>query len=109
MRTFKRKGFKTYTDVLSSPNQLSKEKVSTKFIYYSKEEVRSRFLRAYVGKVIVSGPTFNIQTTMEMKDYYATKFTPKGDNWCLIEELEEGFLADTFGERKYGGISCLWR
>lgn len=92
--------FKTFADALTGSISGGVVKESTKIVFSSKEEVRMQFLLDYVGKVVVTGSTVNIQTTMEIEGYCATKVTPLRDFWCLIEETDEGFLDHIFGEEE---------
>ncbi|XP_058776191.1 uncharacterized protein LOC131650502 [Vicia villosa] len=68
------------------------------FCYKSKEEIRERLNKAYVGKVIVSGSAYNIQTHFEMEGFFAIKVSPMGGNLCLLEEMEDGYIEDLIGE-----------
>ena len=52
----------------------------------------SRFKKAFVGKVLSPGMTYNIQNIFHAQGYFAIKVTPMGANLCLLEEQEEGEL-----------------
>lgn len=97
-----RRGVRTFASVVTEDvvNTGSKVDEETKFCFKSKEENRMRFMKAYVGKVLVSGSTYNIQMHFEMEGVFAVKITPLGDNLCLLEESGEGFIEDLIGKRE---------
>lgn len=85
----------------------STQEVENAFSFASKVEDRARLQRALVGKVIIQGSSYNMQVALEMEGYYAIKVTPLGESLCLLEETQEGFLADIFGkEETWWGKFC---
>ncbi|XP_058775277.1 uncharacterized protein LOC131649535 [Vicia villosa] len=91
---------KSFAEAVGTPVGVSgvKETVVTPFSFQSKEEVRRRFAKAYVGILRFPGTAFNIQTHLELEGVFGVKVTPLGGNSCLLEELEEGFIEDLIGE-----------
>lgn len=63
-----------------------------------KVDRRLRLNKAYVGKDLIPGTAYNILMHKEMKGIYAIKVSPLGDNFCLLEELEEGYIEDFIGK-----------
>lgn len=45
-----------------------------------------------MGRVIIPGSTYNMQTKLEMEGYYNVKVTPLGDSLCILEEVELGVI-----------------
>lgn len=72
--------------------------------FSSKEEESFRFKKPYVGVVLQLGSIYDIQTHFKMEGYFSIKVTPLGANLCLLEEVEEGEIADLI---KLG--ECWWK
>lgn len=64
------------------------------FSFESGKETKSRMEKAYVGEVIIPGSAYNNQTHFEMEGLFYIKFTPLGACLCLLDEMEEGFIAE---------------
>lgn len=67
-------------------------------MFKSKEEARERFRKAFVGKVIIPGSSYNMQGCFEIEGIFSVKLTPMGANLCLLEDLVEGFLGNSMAE-----------
>lgn len=94
---------KSYVEVVVNDplGQIVKEAENILLNYESNVVHRSKMEKAYVGKVCISGSTYNIQTHLKMEGMFAIRVTPLGDNYSLLEELEEGFIDDLISE---GGL-----
>ena len=51
-----------------------------------------RFKKAYAGKVLTLGITYNIQDICRTQGYFGIKVMPMGANFYLLEEQEKGEL-----------------
>ncbi|XP_058784214.1 uncharacterized protein LOC131658985 [Vicia villosa] len=60
--------------------------------FNSKTVVKERLRKAYVGRVLIPGSAFNIQTYIEMEGVFAVRVTPMGGGTCLLEDREPGFI-----------------
>lgn len=74
------------------------EEKGSSFWFKYKEEDKERLNKSYIGKFIVLGSAYNIQTQFNMEVFYAIKVTPMGGNICLLEEVKEGSIEDLIGE-----------
>lgn len=66
--------------------------------YQSNFVLKSRFEKAFIGRVCIPGTAYNIQNYLEMEGIFAIKVTPLGGNTCLLEEKEDGFISDLIRE-----------
>lgn len=66
--------------------------------FNTKGENLSRFLRVFIGIVVNQGYSYNVQTHFDREGYFAIKATPLVDNFCLLEEMQEGEIADMIRE-----------
>lgn len=71
---------------------------STVLNFCSNQALKSRFEKAYIGRVCILGSAYNIQNYLEMEGIYAIKVTPLGGNCCLLEDKEVGFIGDLIKE-----------
>ncbi|XP_058765551.1 uncharacterized protein LOC131639053 [Vicia villosa] len=69
-----------------------------KWGFKTDEHRRLRLSRAFVGRVKNPGSAYNIQTQFEMEGFFNIKATPMGGNLVLLEETEEGVMADLVGD-----------
>ncbi|XP_058783452.1 uncharacterized protein LOC131658139 [Vicia villosa] len=60
--------------------------------FKSKVEDKERLLKAYVGRVLIPGSAFDIQTYLEMEGVSAVRVIPLGGDACLLEDREPGFI-----------------
>lgn len=68
-------------------------KVETpKMTLSSSHEARNQWKKAYIGEVVHSGASYNIQTHMEIKGFFLVIIILLGANKCILEEMEEGII-----------------
>lgn len=95
-----RRDKRSFVEVMDNASALgdtkSKERAVRRFTTI--EENRSRFSKAFVGRIKIPGSAYNIQTQFEMEGFFAIKVTPLGGGLCLLEESEEGFIEDLIGD-----------
>ncbi|XP_058746299.1 uncharacterized protein LOC131619193 [Vicia villosa] len=91
---------KSYAEVVAKVIGVAEMKEVEKplFSFQSKEEFRSRFVKAYVSHLRFPGTAYNVQTHLEIEGVFGVKVTPLGGNSCLLEESEEGFIEDLIRE-----------
>ncbi|XP_058733620.1 uncharacterized protein LOC131605259 [Vicia villosa] len=94
-----RKDSRSFADVVAdkipSGNQPMKFK---SFAYNSKEEDRTRYSKAYVSVLRCPGSACGIQESIEIAGFFVIKVTPMGANKCLLEEIEDGVMAEFLKE-----------
>lgn len=54
------------------------------------EEVITRFNKVWIGEMLESRMSYNMQTIFETNGYFAVKVTLLGANLCLLEERDAG-------------------
>lgn len=98
---YKRNTF-SYVEAVIYDSVGSEKKEEEKILlnFQSDCALRSRFEKAYVGKVSILGLAFNVQTHLEIEVVFANKVTPLGRNYCLLEEWDKGFISDLINEGK---------
>lgn len=69
----------SYPQVLLGSKQVQVEKLPPDLVFSSLVEVEQRLSRSLIGKVVVTGSIYNIQTTLEMRGFYAIKATTIGE------------------------------
>ncbi|GAU46303.1 hypothetical protein TSUD_283280 [Trifolium subterraneum] len=58
--------------------------------YQAEKKDMERLEKAFVGEVLDSGMTYNIQNAFHRQGYFGVKVTPLGSNLTLLEGQEEG-------------------
>lgn len=103
-------GLRTFADVTTERKKehgVEVPKVTLDFAFDSKD--LDCLSKAYVGKVVISGMSYNIQTCLKMEEYFSIRVTPLGGNSCLLEEVEEGDIRDLIREGRCGGSTGFQR
>ncbi|XP_058746554.1 uncharacterized protein LOC131619483 [Vicia villosa] len=72
--------------------------VSINFCFKSNDEDKKRFLKAYVGRVLIPRSAYNIQSYMEMDGVYPVRVIPLGGDVCLSKDRESRFIEDLIVE-----------
>lgn len=57
-----------------------------------------RWSKAFIGEVIFSSETYNLQTHFEIEGFFAVKIISLGAKLCILEELEEGVISELLSE-----------
>lgn len=94
------RGFRNGVSFVGVLNKGKKETSSPSkevFNFVSKEEDRKRLVKTFVGTMHSPGATYNVQTNFEVEEVFSIKVTPLGENICLLEEVEEGFISELVG------------
>ncbi|XP_058725760.1 uncharacterized protein LOC131597063 [Vicia villosa] len=95
---------RSFVEVVTN-NQEDRAKAENVVVSFSISEVDiQRYRRAYVGRVVLLGSTYHIQTKLVMEGCFNINVTPLGASLCLLEETEAGTIADLVEE---GGL--WWR
>lgn len=68
------------------------------FSFSSCAEVKDKWRKAFIGEVMFSRETYNIQTHLEIKFFFSIKVHPLGANLCLFEEIQEGVKQEWINE-----------
>ncbi|XP_058755792.1 uncharacterized protein LOC131629006 [Vicia villosa] len=63
----------------------------------SKEEIE-RFSKAWVGQLSILGSGNSIQKSIERAGFFGVVVSPLGAKMCLLEEIEDGAMAEFLGE-----------
>lgn len=58
----------------------------------SKKENRLRFEKAYIGRVIIPGTAYNIQSKFEMEGMFAIRVTPMGEMCGYLNKWTKDLL-----------------
>lgn len=87
-----RRGHKTFAGVVRNISRNPLLVLKPVVFYHSSEKDKARFLKAYVGKVIILWSSYNIHTSFELEGLLTIKVTPLGANLCLLKEIDEGFI-----------------
>ncbi|XP_058732902.1 uncharacterized protein LOC131604483 [Vicia villosa] len=95
-----RRGAKSFAEVVGgvSGEPEVAGKCFSPLIYKSEEEDKKRFQKAFIGRVLMPGSAYNLQSYMEMEGIFAVRVTPLGGDVCLLEDREEGFIEDLIAE-----------
>ncbi|XP_058783348.1 uncharacterized protein LOC131658029 [Vicia villosa] len=102
-----RHGNRSYADVVVDKVQELPETSRNLLEFFSSVEVRNRLGKAFVGKVLIAGSTFGIQTKLEMEGIFAIKATPLGEWLCLLEESESGVIDSLVEEGELWWKNCF--
>lgn len=71
------------------------------------EEARTRFCKAYVGKVAIAGSTNCMQSKLEIDGYFNVKLTSLGGSLCILEESKEGVIKSLIEEGEIWWKNCF--
>lgn len=62
--------------------------------FNSKEELKFRFSKDFVGNLRCSGSSYRMQATIERAGFFAIRISPMGACKCLLEESKEGIMKE---------------
>ncbi|XP_058759400.1 uncharacterized protein LOC131632679 [Vicia villosa] len=92
----------SFADIVQGNNKRKEDKVDTPMLCFkSSTDSLDRWKKAYIGEVLYSGESYNIQTHMDMEGFFSIKVHPMGANLCLLEEMEEGIIKEPMDEGKW--------
>ncbi|XP_058774299.1 uncharacterized protein LOC131648567 [Vicia villosa] len=93
---------KSFVDIVQGNNNSMEDKADTPALCFkSSSDGLDRWKKAYIGEVLFSGESYNIQMHMEMEGFFSIKVHPMGANLCLLEEMEEGIIKELLDEGKW--------
>ncbi|CAI8618038.1 unnamed protein product [Vicia faba] len=99
-----REGNRSFVDMVSNKTRNVSggqgDEKSRSFNFSSSPEDLNRLRNAFVGVVLESGMTYNVQNSFEIEGYFSIKVMPLGASLCLLEEVEEGAIIDLIKEGK---------
>lgn len=100
----KYRGRRTFAEAVSMVKEAPGPSGSSLVNFFSNAEDRYKLSKAFVGVVLLPGSSYNIQTHFEMEGVFTIKVTSMGENLCLLEDLEEGYIRELIGE-----VSTWWK
>lgn len=68
------------------------------FSFNSDPFLKSRRKKDYIGEVMFSGESYNVQTHLEIEGFFLVKVSPLGANLYLLEEMEEGVIEELLND-----------
>ncbi|XP_058775318.1 uncharacterized protein LOC131649579 [Vicia villosa] len=95
---------KSFADIVSEGKKEVVPGEVTSFTFSSDHEIRNRWKKAYIGEVLFSGESYNIQNHLEVEGFFSIKVHPLGANLCLLEEMDEGVIQELILEQ-----GSLWK
>ncbi|XP_058726326.1 uncharacterized protein LOC131597659 [Vicia villosa] len=95
-----RRGHRSFAEVVGGGLGISvvPGDLSSSLCFKSEDEDKKRFLKAYVGRVLIPRSAYNLQSYLEMEGVYVMRVTSLGGDVCLLEDREAAFIEDLIAE-----------
>ncbi|XP_058726177.1 uncharacterized protein LOC131597499 [Vicia villosa] len=85
-------GVKYFANIVSEGKKKVVHDAHSSFAFSFKPKHSNQWKKAFVGEVLFSSESFNIQTHLEVKGISVVKVCPIGANLFLLEETAEGMI-----------------
>lgn len=82
----------------TSEDVIEEEKETPFFSYSPDLNLKNRRKKSYIGEVLHSGESYNIQTHLEIEGFLLVKVIPLGANLCLLGEMEEEVIQELLND-----------
>lgn len=88
----------SYERAVEAVNGGKKEMNSRLVDFVTQGGEKKRLAKAFIGVVLNPGSSYNMQIQFEVEGIFSIKVTPMSANFCLLEDVEEGFISELIGE-----------